>query len=80
MRRNWITILPLVLLVSFVNLLTAEELKEITCTGKVVDSNAQPVSGAEVMCYEQFYDYGEGRIRWDVLGQAKTNEIGRAHV
>ncbi len=56
MRRNWMTILPLVLLVSFVNLSTAEELKKITCTGKVVDSKARPLVGAEVAAYEKFYD------------------------
>ncbi len=77
MRRNWITILPLVLLLSFVNLSAAQETKEITCTGKVMNSNAQPVSGADVICYEEFFDYGEGRIRWEVLGQAKTNQEGK---
>ncbi len=51
--------------------------KSYICTCRIVDSNAQPVSGAEVLCYEQFYDYGEGRIRWEVLGQEKTSANGR---
>lgn len=51
--------------------------KSYICTGRIVDSNAQPVSGAEVLCYEQFHDYGEGRIRWEVLGQEKTSANGK---
>ncbi|MFB0554483.1 MAG: carboxypeptidase-like regulatory domain-containing protein, partial [Phycisphaerae bacterium] len=77
MRRNWITILPLVLLFGITDYSIAQQVKKITCTGKVMDSNAQPVSGADVICYEEFFDYGEGRIRWEVLGQAKTNSEGK---
>lgn len=51
--------------------------KSYICTGRIVDSNAQPISRAEVLCYEQFHDYGEGRIRWEVLGQEKTSANGR---
>ena len=55
----------------------AQQTRTFTCTGKVVDSDAQPVSGAEVMCHERFYDYGEGRKRCELVGQARTNEEGR---
>jgi len=47
------------------------------CTGKVIDSKAQPVAGAEIICYEGFYDYERGQKRWEVLGRAKTDEEGR---
>jgi len=75
MRRNWITILPLVLLVSFVNLSTARETKEITCTGKVVDSNARPLAGAEVAAYERFYNYSSGQEYTKILGQVKKTDV-----
>ncbi|MCP4610326.1 MAG: carboxypeptidase regulatory-like domain-containing protein [Planctomycetes bacterium] len=54
-----------------------QQIKPLTCTVKVIDPNSQPVSSAEVMCYEGFYDYGEGRKRWEVVGQARTDEEGR---
>ena len=56
MRRNKFAILCLGLLVSFVTLSTAQEVKKITLTGRVVDYNAQPLVGAEVAAYEKFYD------------------------
>ncbi len=55
MRRNWITFLPLVFLVSFINNSNAQEIKEITCTGKVVDAQGQPIADARVRLYEMVY-------------------------
>ena len=55
----------------------AQQAKTFTCTGKVVDSDARPVGDAEVVCYERFYDYGEGRRRCEILGQMKTDKQGR---
>ena len=52
MRRNWITILPLVLLVSFMNNSNAQEIKEITCTGKVINAESQPITDVKVSLYE----------------------------
>lgn len=54
-----------------------QQAKPHTCTVKVVDSNAQPVAGAEVICYEVFYDYERGQRRWEIVGRAKTGEEGR---
>ena len=34
-----------------------QQAKPVTITGRIVDSNAQPVAGAEVAVYKQLYDY-----------------------
>ena len=54
-----------------------QQAKPYTCTGRIVDSNAQPVAGAEVICYEEFYDYERGQTRWDICGRTMTNDKGR---
>jgi uncharacterized GH25 family protein len=55
MRRNGITILCLVLLIGIINHSSAEEAKQITCTGKVVDDQDQPIAGAKVALHEMAY-------------------------
>jgi protocatechuate 3,4-dioxygenase beta subunit len=55
MRRNGITILCLVLLVGIINHSSAEEAKQITCTGKVVDDQGRPIAGAKVALHEMVY-------------------------
>ncbi|NQT04318.1 MAG: redoxin domain-containing protein [Planctomycetes bacterium] len=77
MCRNWLAILFLVLLSSSVSRSTARETKEITCTGKVMDSKARPLAGAEVAAYEKFYNYSSGQEYTKILGQIiKTNASG----
>ncbi len=75
MRKNRLAILCLVLLVSFVTLSTARETKEITCTGKVMDSKARPLAGAEVAAYERFYNYSSGQEYTKLLGQVKKTDV-----
>jgi protocatechuate 3,4-dioxygenase beta subunit len=51
--------------------------EQVECTGRVVDSRARPVAGAEVVCYEQLYEYDAGRIGSRVLGRTSTAEDGQ---
>ena len=55
MRRNSRIMLCLVLLVGIINHSSAEEAKQITCTGKVVDEQNQPIAGAKVTLHEMVY-------------------------
>ncbi|MHC4624176.1 MAG: carboxypeptidase regulatory-like domain-containing protein, partial [Planctomycetota bacterium] len=50
--------------------------KDVTCSVRVVDGKARPVAGAEVVAYENFYDYADGRIRMELLGREETDEGG----
>ncbi len=75
MRRNWIAALCVVLLVSVINHVTAQEVKKITCTGKVMDSKARPLAGAEVAAYERFYNYSSGQEYTKLLGQVKKTDV-----
>lgn len=63
------------LLVGFINHSIAQEAKEITCTGKVVDSKARPLAGAEVAAYETFYIYSSGQEYTRILGQIKKTDV-----
>ncbi|MBN2313997.1 MAG: hypothetical protein JXM79_08705 [Sedimentisphaerales bacterium] len=54
-----------------------QQTKIYTCNGKVVDFNARPVIEAEVICYEGFSEYEKGRLRYEMLGRARTNEADR---
>ncbi|MHC4752914.1 MAG: hypothetical protein ACYTFW_23965, partial [Planctomycetota bacterium] len=76
MRKQRIAVLCFGILVSFINHSTAQETKEITCTVKVVDLNAQPVLGAEVVAYEYIWDSSVGQIRLELLGKGKTDADG----
>jgi protocatechuate 3,4-dioxygenase beta subunit len=75
MRRNWITILFLVLLFSSVNHSTAQEVKKITLTGRIVDSKARPLVGAEVAAYEELYNYSSGQEYTKLLDQVKKTDV-----
>ncbi|MCP4261693.1 MAG: redoxin domain-containing protein [Planctomycetes bacterium] len=75
MRRNWITILPLVLLIGIINNSIAEEVKKITYTGRVVDYNARPVEGATVVCYK--FSHGQNQNSYDPVERVQTTPDGR---
>ncbi len=74
MRRNKFAILCLGLLVSFVTLSTAQEVKKRTLTGRVVDYNARPLVGAEVAAYEKFND-SSGQEYTKLLDQVKKTDV-----
>ena len=51
--------------------------KQLILTGKVVDHNSQPVGGAEVIAYEELYDYSSGMDYTKLLNQIQeTNTDG----
>ena len=67
--------LCLVLLLGIINNSTAEEVKRIIYTGKVIDYNARPVEGATVVCYKS--DYELNQRSYEHLKQVKTTSDGR---
>ena len=67
----------LILSLSLAVVALGQQAKPYICTGKVIDSKAQPVVGAEVICYELFYDYERGQFTWKIIGRAKNGEDGR---
>jgi len=53
-----------------------QQAKPMTCTGRIVDSNAQPLAGAEIAAYEKLYDFS-GQEYAKLLGiNRKTDENG----
>jgi protocatechuate 3,4-dioxygenase beta subunit len=52
MHKVRIAFLPLVFLIGFADYSNAEDVKKITCSGKVVDSQKQPLAGVKVGLYK----------------------------
>ena len=53
---------------------TGQQTKPLTLTGRVVDSKARPVGGAEVAVYEQFYDYSVYEVYAKLLDRIKKTD------
>ena len=54
-----------------------QQAKPVTCTGRIVDTKAQPVAGAEIAAYEKLYDYSSGEEYTKLLNSnKKTDENG----
>jgi len=51
-----------------------QQTKPLTLTGRVVDSKARPVAGAEVAVYERFYDYSVGKGYAKLLNRIKKTD------
>ena len=51
-----------------------QQTKPLTLTGRVVDSKARPVIGAEVAAYEQFYDYSAGEDYAKLLDRIRKSD------
>ena len=55
-----------------------QQAKPVTCTGRIVDSDAQPVVGAEIAAYEKLYDYSIGEEYTKMLDRIrKTDSNGQ---
>ena len=54
-----------------------ERLKQMECSGTVVDGQGRPVPDAQVVGAEQLYEYAEGRIGWRTPARATTDQAGR---
>jgi len=76
MRRNGITILCLVLLVGIINHSSAEEAKQITCSGKVVDDQNRPIAGAKVALHEMVYGGAAYSYETKLIGEVTTRADG----
>ena len=79
MRRNWLAILPLVLLIGIINNSIAEEVNRITYTGRVIDYNARPVAGATVVCYELQHKFSKYSFPSGTFSPRSYEPIGRTH-
>jgi len=53
---------------------TGQQTKPLTLTGRVVDSTARPVAGADVAVYEKFYDYSVGKDYAKLLDRIKKTD------
>lgn len=51
-----------------------QQTKPLTLIGRVVDSNAQPVAGAEVAVYEELYDYSSSQDYAKLLDRIKRTD------
>ncbi|UCG58840.1 MAG: carboxypeptidase regulatory-like domain-containing protein, partial [Phycisphaerales bacterium] len=78
MRGNRQLILCLSLVVGLVNHSAGRETQKLVCTVRVVDVAARPVPGAEVVAYKYTWDLSVGRVRMEILQQAKTDADGTA--
>jgi len=58
----------------------SQQSKPLTLIGKVVDSNARPVEGAEVAIYEKLYDYSMGQEYAQLLDQIKRTDANGSFV
>ena len=57
-----------------------QQSRPLTVIGKVIDSNARPVEGAEVALYEKRYDYSLGQEYAQLLDQIKKTDAHGAFV
>ncbi|MBN2131670.1 MAG: carboxypeptidase regulatory-like domain-containing protein [Sedimentisphaerales bacterium] len=55
-------------------------LKQVECSGTVVDEQGRPVADAEVLGAEQLYEYAAGRTVWRTPSRATTGPDGRFRV
>ena len=54
--------------------------KQVDCSGTVVDRHGRPVADAEVFGYENLYDYAAGRTSWTAPSRMITGQEGRFHL
>jgi uncharacterized GH25 family protein len=82
MSRNWTTFLcvslAIIVLFDFTSARSAEskDIKQVTCTGKVVDEQGRPIAGAKVTAYEMQFDGIAGNFNLRQAGEVTTSEDG----
>ena len=79
MRRNWTMVSCLGLAIIFVVGLAparSEQAKQITCTGKVVDEQDRPITGAKVKLHEMIYNEEIRSYDTKVTGEVTTGTDG----
>ena len=69
------------ILVCFLCIAALAPAKQVTCTVKVVDSNAKPVAGGEVAICEKFYDFQTSQeYSKQLTSNLRTNADGRCEL
>ena len=76
MRRNRGTILFFVLLACIINHSSAEEAKQITCSGKVADNQNRPLAGVKVTLHEMVYGQTAYSHDTKIIGEVTTRSDG----
>jgi protocatechuate 3,4-dioxygenase beta subunit len=82
MRSNWTAVLCMGLVFVFpvvlVRAQSAEnkDIKQVTCTGKVVDEQDQPIAGVKVSLIEMVYDEATYTYDPNLIGEVQTGSDG----
>lgn len=74
--RSRLGVLSLAILINFVNYSYAQETKEITCTGKVVDAQGEPIPDAKVGLYKVTISMETLSYDVELLKELTTNNDG----
>jgi protocatechuate 3,4-dioxygenase beta subunit len=74
--KNRMTVLGLAILISFINYSYAQEAKEISCTGKVVDAQGQPIPDAKVRLYKVAVSMETLSYNVELLKEVTTKDDG----
>jgi protocatechuate 3,4-dioxygenase beta subunit len=74
--KNRMAVLCLAILISFINYSHAQQAKEITCTGKVVDAQGQPITGAKVKLYKVSVSIETLSYNLELLKETATKDDG----
>jgi uncharacterized GH25 family protein len=76
MRKNWTTVSCFVLLAVIINYSSAEELKQITCTGKVVDDQGRSLADVKVALHVIVYGQKASSYDTKLLKEVMTGTDG----
>ncbi|MBN2180504.1 MAG: carboxypeptidase regulatory-like domain-containing protein [Sedimentisphaerales bacterium] len=77
MRGKWITVFCTGLILFVVNYSAAQDAKEVTFTGRVVDDAGEPVVGAKVGLYKIKIDVGVMSYDVELMQQLSTEDDGK---
>ena len=75
MRRNDLAWLFLILLAGFTAHSVAQEVEEVTCSGRIIGARGRPIPGAEVVAYEMVFD-AAGNLTLRFIGEATPKADG----
>ncbi|MBN2182385.1 MAG: carboxypeptidase regulatory-like domain-containing protein [Sedimentisphaerales bacterium] len=76
MRKNYITIISISFICSFIHSVIAIPSEQIRCTGKVTDTEGKPIAGAKVAAYEMQFDGIAGNFMLKKAGEKITSDNG----